>query len=124
MAGRLETEPNVWLATTRPDGRPHLVPIWFTWVDGAFWIATGATSTKVRNLHADPRAAVSLEDGNRPLVAETTARLVPQPFPRAVVQAFAAKYGWDIDVEVDDDIGEVALLELRVDRWLLGGPDA
>ena len=28
-AQRLATEPILWLATTRPDGRPHLVPVWF-----------------------------------------------------------------------------------------------
>ena len=25
----LETEPVVWMATVRPDGRPHIVPVWF-----------------------------------------------------------------------------------------------
>ena len=29
---RLRTEANVWLATMRPDGRPHVSPIWFVWV--------------------------------------------------------------------------------------------
>ena len=27
----LEQEPVVWLSTVRPDGAPHLVPIWFWW---------------------------------------------------------------------------------------------
>ena len=27
----LTSEPVVWLSTVRPDGAPHLVPIWFTW---------------------------------------------------------------------------------------------
>lgn len=27
VAPRLEKEANVWLATVRPDGRPHLIPI-------------------------------------------------------------------------------------------------
>ena len=36
--------------------------------------------------------------------------------------AFLEKYGWDLAVEVDDDIGEVALLRIDVTRWLLGRP--
>ena len=25
-----------WLATTRPDGRPHVMPVWGVWMDRAF----------------------------------------------------------------------------------------
>ena len=28
---RLRTDQIAWLGTVRPDGRPHLVPIWFLW---------------------------------------------------------------------------------------------
>ena len=30
---RLENEPLVWMATTRPDGRPHAKPVWGVYVD-------------------------------------------------------------------------------------------
>lgn len=122
-AERLATERNLWLASVRPDGRPHLVPVWFAWVEGAFWIGTGARSAKARNLANEPRAAVALEDGGAPVAAEVVATEVPRPFPVAVVDAFAAKYSWDITVEEDDDIGEVLLLQLDPVRWLLGAPD-
>ena len=121
---RLETDANLWLATTRPDGRPHLAPVWFVAVDGDLWVGTGADSVKVRNLDADARATVALEDGDAPVVAEVTAELVARPFPPPVVGAFAAKYGWDLRVEVDDDLGPVVLLRLRPVRWVMGGPDA
>jgi len=26
---RLQSDANLWLATVRPDGRPHLAPVWF-----------------------------------------------------------------------------------------------
>lgn len=120
---RLATERNLWLATVRPDGRPHLVPLWFVWVDGAFWIGTGARSAKARNLAAEPRAAVSLEDGNAPVAAEVVASVVPRPFPVPVVDAFAATYGWDITVDEDEDVGQLAVYELRPTRWLFGAPD-
>jgi len=31
---RLEKARNYWVATTRPDGRPHTVPVWGVLVDG------------------------------------------------------------------------------------------
>jgi hypothetical protein len=37
-----------------------------------------------------------------------------------VIEAFRTKYDWDITVEVDDDLGRLALLEFRPHRWLFG----
>jgi predicted pyridoxine 5'-phosphate oxidase superfamily flavin-nucleotide-binding protein len=121
---RLELEPNVWLATARPDGRPHLVPIWFVWVNGSFWLATGEDSVKVTNVRANPEVVVALEDGNRPVVAEGTAMIRPRAFPVPVVAAFERKFDWDISVASDADVGRVALIEVAVVRWIQGGPDA
>lgn len=120
-AARLAEERNIWLVTVRGDGRPHAVPIWFTHVDERFWVATGAGSVKVRNLAGNPKVTVALEDGNAPVVAEGTARVHPFPYPAPVVDAFGAKYGWDISSGRDDDVGEIALIEVTVDRWLFGG---
>jgi PPOX class probable F420-dependent enzyme len=115
---RLADERNVWLATVRPDGRPHLAPVWFVYVDDRIWVGTGRGSVRVRNLQANPAASASLEDGDAPLVAEGTVTVHERARPDAVVAAFQAKYGWDITVEVDADVGEVVLLELRPHRWL------
>lgn len=51
-----------WLATTRPDGRPHLMPVIAFWIDGAMHMVVGEGTRKGRNLSADghaswPRAA-------------------------------------------------------------------
>jgi hypothetical protein len=114
---RLDTDRNLWVCTVRPDGRPHLTPTWFVHADGAFWIGTGLASVKVRNVLANPAVSVSLEDGDRPLVAEGRASLVDRPFPDAVVA------GFDVTRPEDDDVGTVALLRIDVDRWLMGAPD-
>lgn len=122
--GRLADDHNLWLGTVRSDGRPHLVPVWFVFVDGSFWVGTGARSVKVANVRRTGSATVALEDGDAPVVAECGARVVARPFPEDVMAAFAAKYTWDLGVEIDDDVGEVALLELAPRRWLFGGPDS
>ena len=56
----LAHEPVVWLSTTRPDGAPHVVPLWFLW-DGRSIVAFSKPhAQKVRNLRADPRVMVAV----------------------------------------------------------------
>jgi len=52
------------LATVRPDGRPHVQPIWFVLddADGALVFTTGARTVKGRNLRRDPRASLVVDD--------------------------------------------------------------
>ena len=38
-----------WLATTRPDGRPHLTAIGALWLDGKIYFTTGAGTRKGRD---------------------------------------------------------------------------
>lgn len=93
---RLQTERNVWMATVRPDGRPHLVPIWFVWLDGSFYLCTSKKSVKGRNLQENPQIALSLEDGNKPLIAEGTATFHEPPYAPEISNAFHEKYEWDM----------------------------
>lgn len=110
---QLASEQNIWFASTRPDGRPHLVPIWFAFVDGRFYVCTTANSVKVRNVLADARVMVSLESGSKPIVAEGTARVISRPYPAAVNAAFVAKFDWELDSEPEYD----ALIEVTQTRW-------
>ena len=50
------------LATTRGDGSPDVVPVWFV-VDGEQIVFTcPSSSVKARNLERDPRAALAVDD--------------------------------------------------------------
>ncbi len=71
---RLEGARTYWICTTRPDGRPHVMPVWAVWLDGAVYFATGRTTRKARNLVADPRIAVHLESGDEVVILEGIAR--------------------------------------------------
>jgi PPOX class probable F420-dependent enzyme len=95
---RLQTEQNLWLATVRPNGTPHQVPIWFVWVAGKIYLCTGADSVKVRNLMQNPRVSLALEDGSQPLVIEGRARPIGAA-SRPVVEAFKKKYDWNISTD-------------------------
>lgn len=116
-ADRLTRARNLWLASVRPDGRPHLVPIWFVVLAGRWYICTSAGSVKARNLLANPRVALALEDGDQPLVVEGRARrVIPAA---AVARAFQDKFAWDITADADYD----AVFEITVTRQVLGAVD-
>lgn len=111
---RLLTDRNIWIATVRPDGRPHLVPIWFCFLRGFFYVCAESRSVKARNLASAPRVSLALEDGTAPLIAEGQALRVPAPYPADVIEAFKAKYAWDITTDASYD----ALFEIAPERWL------
>lgn len=46
------------LGTVNPDGRPHVVPLWFSFDGERFLMPSGSTTRKVRNVEATARARV------------------------------------------------------------------
>ena len=55
-----------WLATTRQDGRPHLMPVIAFWIDGALHIVAGEGTRKARNLAADGRCVIAMSSTRLP----------------------------------------------------------
>lgn len=113
---RLKTEANIWFATVRPDGRPHLVPVWFAWPagEGKVYVCIEAGSVKARNIGQNSRVSLALENGSQPVICEGTAAVVPQPWPEVVVDIFKAKYDWDITTDGQYD----TLVEVTPVKWL------
>jgi PPOX class probable F420-dependent enzyme len=70
---RLTRSHDYWVATTWPDGRPHVMPVWGVWWDDAMWFSSGLRSRKARNLARDPRCVVTTDDARNPVVVEGTA---------------------------------------------------
>ena len=113
-----------WLATTRPDGRPHLVPIWFIQDDERIWIATGAESAKVVNIASQPRVMVGVAgsgSGDDPgdIVFAGIAELVDEA-PPSVLSQFESTYGWRPGREPDPDIGSVIFIVVTPTRRVMG----
>ena len=111
---RLESAQNVWIATVRPGGRPHLVPVWFVVDAGRWYVCTAPDSVKARNLQANPHVALALEDGSDPYVVEGEAGPV-EPTP-GVVRKFKEKYDWDITT----DTQYTQVFEVRVKKQTMG----
>jgi len=118
---RLQRETILWLATTRPDGRPHLTPIWYCWVEDRFWICTNSTAVKTRNIAVHPTVSVALGSGSAPIVSEGRAVIHHRPYPEAVRAAFVRQFDWDIGAP-DEDGPYDALVEIIPEKWLMGDP--
>ncbi len=53
-------------ATTRRDGRPHVVPVWFVLEGDELLITTASKSVKGRAVLRDPRVALCIDDDRPP----------------------------------------------------------
>lgn len=69
---RLVAATSYWLASVRPDGRPHVVPRWGVWLDGRFWYDGAPTTRHARNLDENPACALHLESGTEVVILEGT----------------------------------------------------
>lgn len=94
IAERLRDDLIIWLATMRPDGRPHLVPVWFFW-DGETILIFSKPNQKMRNLRANPRVVLGLDNtknGGDVVTIEGVAELLPRGSVTAELAPYAEKY--------------------------------
>jgi len=63
LARFLDEERVLTCATLGPNGRPHLMPLWYVREGLTLLAWTYGKSQKIRNLERDPRATVQLEAG-------------------------------------------------------------
>jgi nitroimidazol reductase NimA-like FMN-containing flavoprotein (pyridoxamine 5'-phosphate oxidase superfamily) len=73
---RLTVSHDYWVATVRPDGRPHVMPVWGVWLDGRLWFSSGLRSRKARNLAAEPRCTMTTDQAQDPVVLDGLAEQV------------------------------------------------
>ena len=71
-----------WLATTRPDGRPHVMPRWGVWLDGALWYDGSPQTRHALNLADNPACTLHLEDGTRAVIVEGSSGPTSPPGPQ------------------------------------------
>jgi nitroimidazol reductase NimA-like FMN-containing flavoprotein (pyridoxamine 5'-phosphate oxidase superfamily) len=109
---RLRRSHNYWLATVRPDRRPHVMPLWGIWVDGRFFFSTGGRSRKARNLAANAACIVCTENSAEAVIVEgTAAQLRDAAELKRLAPHYAQKYKpWALD----PDLGPVFELRPRV----------
>jgi nitroimidazol reductase NimA-like FMN-containing flavoprotein (pyridoxamine 5'-phosphate oxidase superfamily) len=95
---RLAKAHNYFIATTRQNGRPHVMPVWGVWLDEAFYFSTGKQSRKARNLADNPHCVICPENAEESVILEGIAEEV---FDKALYKEFAvayeAKYQWNME---------------------------
>jgi len=91
---RMSGSRNYWVSTTRPDGRPHVMPVWGVWIERTFYFGTDRRSRKGRNLAQQPAITVHLESGDDVVIVEGVAAPVTDALLLATVDdAYNSKYG-------------------------------
>ena len=89
----LRTFRSIWISTTRPDGRPHCVPLWFVWDGKSVYFITGRDTQKARNLAHQPWTIVHAGDGDDAIILEGVAEIVrDQEELERVDAAYMEKY--------------------------------
>lgn len=90
---RLRQDVIIWFASVRPDGRPHIVPVWFLWDRGTILIFS-MPNQKVRNIERNPNVELALDktyDGEDVITIEGQAHLVSDA--SALETPYLEKYG-------------------------------
>ena len=84
---------SIWVSTTRPDGRPHAVPVWYVW-DGRYrYFISARHLQKSKNLARQSWIVVHAGDGDDVIILEGPVEIVSD---RAELEradaAYRAKY--------------------------------
>lgn len=88
---RLQEARNYWIATVRPDGRPHAVPVWGVWLDNRLYFDGSPETRRGRNLAHNSAVSVHLENGNDVVIVEGDAHQVTSP-SRSLAEQLAQSY--------------------------------
>jgi PPOX class probable F420-dependent enzyme len=125
VARLLDSEPVVWLSTVRPDGTPHIVPIWFSWDGESVLIASKPHARKVANLRANPRVMLALgepEDDFDVGLLEGVAEVLDESAERALPASHLRKYRDEmaaIGLDRDEFLSTYSLvIRIRPTRFL------
>ncbi len=79
VEARLRDSLHYWMATTRPDGRPHVVPRWGVWLDSLFWYDGSPATVHARNLRNRPACTLHLESGAEAVILDGRSRPADPP---------------------------------------------
>jgi hypothetical protein len=90
-----------WLATVRPDGRPHATAVGALWVDDRVYFTSGPGTRKSRNLAENDSCVFTVSLDDLDLVIEGVARRVTDPAALEKLATIYAAQGWPAEVSGD-----------------------
>ncbi len=117
LEARLGRETEIWLATVRYDGRPHLAPLWFVWLDEKIYVCTASRTQKFVNMRSNQSVSLSLTDPLKVIIIEGEAHVAARDMIDKLADYFFNKYEWDFR---HDDSARWQLIEitpLKILAW-------
>ena len=118
VEARMTVSRNYWVGTVGADGRPHIMPVWGMWFEGAFFFGTDAESRKAKNLSLRPNITVHLESGDDAVILEGVAeRVTDAGFLERFADAYKVKYEFRPDLN-DAATATYALVPRVVFAWM------
>ena len=117
LEARLGRQKEIWMATVRSDGRPHLVPLWFIWLEEKIWICTGKETQKFTNLRGNQSVALALPDALNVIIIEGEAHVAPRNEVDRVADYFFNKYEWDFRYDNSAAWQLIEITPLKVLAW-------
>lgn len=95
---RLEKSHNYWIATSRPDGRAHLMLVWGVWWEDALWFSTGPNTRKAKNIAAHKHCSIGTERADEAVILEGTPEEIKDRAAwKRLAAVYNAKYGGDVE---------------------------
>ena len=117
VESRLQNARSYWLCTTRPDSRPHAVPIWCVGIDGDLIFGCDPVSRKALNVAERNEIVMHLESGDEVVIIEGSLdKLNPDAALQATINsAFADKY--NMPYGEDEDILQFRVIPRKIMAW-------
>ena len=118
----LEDAGQYWVASVRPDGRPHVVPRDGIWLDDTWYYGGADNTVHNRNLQHNQRLAMHVGDGLKAIIVEGEAKHIRPS--RAVAERLAeahnrkyGHYGMNATAETYTGPGTWSLKASRILAW-------
>ena len=95
VAAQLTESKHYWLASVRPDGRPHVVPRWGVFMDNKFYYDGSPDTRHAQNILENPHVSLHLEGGEKAIILEGKSQPAGKPeteFAIRLAEAYRQKY--------------------------------
>lgn len=121
----LSSAERYWIATTREDGRPHVVPVDGIWLDDLWYYGGSEESVHHRTVTANPHVIMHLEDAMKAVIVEGEVRSTnpTKPVAERLAATSKEKYGY-APPAADYEKGVLTLFPSRVLAWTTFPKDA
>lgn len=114
------------MVTVRPNGRPHVAPVWFLEENGQAFVMADANAVKVRNIRRNPAVTLSIATDQRPLkyvVLSGDAQVVEEDVA-SMVERICVRYDGPVrgaefakELLAEDRLKLIDILVTRVVGW-------